>query len=171
MYSNNNKTHVLSLRIFSVFQILFWVNFGQLAYTKLGKVDEETNQPKLYESWKRGLALFLAMGLGSAISATIWFYSSKCVSRITLLKGGKSMNLEVYKFPLTTKQIKLPVEQLACSKRFTDGLAQLPTPNSEKRFYLRDLESRLSYVIDLRAKFSSPQILDHLLYKPGAFKK
>jgi len=165
LYEHNNRAHVAAVRAIAFLQGLFWINYGHLAYTKLGKKDEETGEVWLYEEWKRSLAFGSSIFIGAVFGGCLILYSKRCIFKATLFPKDNLVKIESDCWPLRDR-----VEYFNSSKLVTQVSIQdikschKSTPNN--KFLLRSADKQKMFILDSRGQFGNPNLFDSLFYEP-----
>ncbi|KAJ9074167.1 hypothetical protein DSO57_1009245 [Entomophthora muscae] len=168
-YHYSNSSHVFMVRVMAILQGLFWLNFGQLAYTKLGKYNEDTGKSELLEHWKRALAAGLTVILAAGIGTGLFAYTKKLPFRVTLLGKSSKLKVETDRWPLKNKVELYDVDTIAAKERLIPG--DKVESFKKNKFFFRDLKGGDSFMLELNGKFNEVEYFNHLFHKPGAFKK
>lgn len=173
-YENSRFFHILNT--FAVSQFIFWSYLSHLSFTTLRDVNKEEAEKQLLQQmnigdgkqepsglvwWRRinlgenkyryGITV-LCFSVGYLIVAGATLFTTRTVKYLTLLKGGKRVQLVCYTPWWKPRTITVPLDHLTCNVSRTHVNSSLPIKIKDHWMY---------FLLDKSGTFTNTRLFDY----------
>jgi len=184
LFKYENPRFFKMIILFGISQFVFWMYLAHFAYTclrditqsearKLGlpvEVDQDDGNPdkpwwrkiNLGENKYRNGITILCTVVGNVILLSSWFYSTRSVRTLVLLKGGKRFRLVTYSPTPFGRRMQVALDNVSCNTSRSHAKVSLPI---KLRGYW------LHFILDKRGEFTNTKLFDFTAGLKRTWKK